>query len=172
MSVDVDAARVNPYGMSRLVVIVHGEPAPQGSKRVLQGHAVESSAKVKPWRQAVVAATLDALAEPPPPGCDPWAPGKDRPLALTVTFTMARPRSHYRADGMSLGSRAPLAPFTRPDLDKLVRSTLDGLADAGAYFDDSRVVNLLASKCYPGEDLDALDVPGALLLLRPWGLGR
>lgn len=151
---------------ARLVVTVKGEPAPQGSKRVVSGHAIESSAKVKPWRQAVVSAVDDALAGSQG---DAWEPNRDQPLHLVVTFTMGRPRSHYKADGQTLTPRAPMAPFTRPDIDKLLRSTLDGLTDAGALWDDSRVVVVTASKCYPGADLDALDVPGAVIMLRPWG---
>lgn len=43
---------------------VYGEPAPQGSKRhVGGGRMIESSAKVKPWRQDVVAAAREAMAD-------------------------------------------------------------------------------------------------------------
>jgi Holliday junction resolvase RusA-like endonuclease len=35
-----------------------------------------------------------------------------------------------------------------PDIDKLARSTLDGLADAGVFTDDSRIVTLRLEKRY------------------------
>ena len=46
--------------------VVHGMPAPQGSKKFVglsksgRGLLVESSKKVKPWRQDVVAAAIEA----------------------------------------------------------------------------------------------------------------
>ena len=53
----------------------------------------------------------------------------------------------------------------KPDLDKLERATLDGLADGGALRDDSRIVAITAVKTYPGGHLDALDTPGAVITL-------
>jgi len=153
----------------RLVVVVHGIPAPQGSKRHMgHGILVESSAKVKPWRAVVTQsaeAALYAAERDEPPG---WTPGRLAPLHLSAVFTMARPTSHYRTGKHSeeLRSAAPPFPSTRPDIDKLIRSTLDALVDAGAMVEDSRVVHVDAWKVYPGGHLDALDTPGAVLLLR------
>lgn len=154
---------------NELVVVVHGVPAPQGSKRhVGNGRMVESSAKVKPWRAVVTAATeaaLHAMKVDEPPG---FTPGRLAPLALDAVFTMARPASHYRTGRHAdeLRSTAPVYPSTRPDMDKLLRSTLDALTDAGAMVEDSRVVHVTAWKVYPGGHLDALDTPGAVLTLR------
>ena len=45
-----------------LTITVHGTPAPQGSKRhVGNGVMVESSKKVKPWRQDVKHAALEVI---------------------------------------------------------------------------------------------------------------
>ena len=76
--------------MSGLVITVHGTPAPQGSKRhVGRGIMVESSAKVKPWREAVKHAALDAIT-----------PGTSQEFAaavlVDVTFRLQRPKGHYR----------------------------------------------------------------------------
>lgn len=156
-------------GDNELVVVVHGIPAPQGSKRhVGRGVLVESSAKVKPWRAVVTHAAEAALAAgraDEPPG---FTPGRLAPLSLYVVFTMARPASHYRTGrhAEELRSTAPTWPSTRPDMDKLLRSTLDALTDAGAMVEDSRVVHVHAVKAYPGGHLDALDSPGAVLVLR------
>lgn len=152
-----------------LVVVVHGIPAPQGSKRhVGNGVLVESSAKVRPWREAVRAATEAALAAARLDHAPGWTPGRAAPLVLAATFTLARPASHYRSGRYAelLRSTAPQCPATRPDLDKLIRSTFDALTDAGAMAEDSRVVQLVAAKVYPGGALDALDTPGAVLYLR------
>jgi hypothetical protein len=46
-------------------------------------------------------------------------------------------------------------------MDKLQRSTLDALVNAGAIEDDARVVAIRAAKVFPGDSPEALDVPGA-----------
>jgi hypothetical protein len=46
--------------MKQVCFTVYELPAPQGSKRhVGNGRMIESSTKVKPWRQAVIAAAKD-----------------------------------------------------------------------------------------------------------------
>jgi Holliday junction resolvase RusA-like endonuclease len=123
---------------------VHGEPAPQGSKSVSRhGGVYEKSRKVKPWRDAIRAA---ALAQ------------RDAPLhgAVTVeiTFHLRRPNGHYGTgrNASQLRAGSPPYPATRPDLDKLARSTLDGLMLAGLYADDGQVVALTAVKEYADPD--------------------
>lgn len=154
--------------MSRrdLVVVVHGTPAPQGSKRhVGGGRMVEQSPNLAPWRAVVTQAAVAARYAKPL-----WAPAPDQPLALGVTFTVARPSSHWRTGKHShlLRPTAPQHPISRPDLDKLIRSTMDALTDAGAMTDDSRVISVSALKAYPGSSLDALDTPGCVLRLWEW----
>jgi crossover junction endodeoxyribonuclease RusA len=116
-------------------------PAPQGSKRhVGGGRMVESSAKVRPWREAV---RQEALAT----GLTITA----QPVFLRLSFTFARPKGHRNAKGQ-LRPSAPVDHITRPDLDKLCRSTLDGLTGV-LFCDDSQVAFMVASKAYalPGE---------------------
>ena len=116
-------------------------PAPQGSKRhVGGGRMVESSAKVRPWREAV---RQEALAT----GLTITA----QPVFLRLSFTFARPKGHRNAKGQ-LRPSAPVDHITRPDLDKLCRSTLDGLTGV-LFCDDSQVAFMVASKEYalPGE---------------------
>jgi crossover junction endodeoxyribonuclease RusA len=130
---------------------VHGEPAPQGSKSVSRhGGVYEKSRKVKPWRDAIRAAALAA---------DAAAPGQDAgtlhgPIRVDITFLMARPKGHYGTgrNAGQLRESAPVFPATRPDLDKLIRSTLDGLMLAGLYADDGQVVALTAVKEYADPD--------------------
>lgn len=109
---------------------VIGLPAPQGSKRhVGGGRMVEMSKKVGPWRDAVAHAARDVMA-----GADPL----DGPLVLLVDFRMPMPASRRKADrerGWKWADR-------QPDLDKLVRSTLDGLTAGGMIVDDARVVSI------------------------------
>lgn len=129
---------------------VYGTPGPQGSKKLVgrdrkgRGVLVESSKKVKPWREAVV-----------------WAAREHGgrvagPVELQVVFTLARPES---------APKKRQWPDRRPDLSKLVRSTEDALTDAGAWEDDARVVMTFSSKVYVG-DRAALEVPGAMITIR------
>lgn len=146
---------------------VLGNPAPQGSKRPFKNRVtgatimVESSKNVKPWRIAVEQAVMLQ--------CQFGARSDPilfrGPVALDVTFTLARPKSAKK------GAR----PAGRPDIDKLVRSTLDALTTSGVFEDDGCVVSLIAEKVYqlkqyaPGSfdppDLsgEVMPVPGAVI---------
>ncbi len=117
---------------------VIGLPAPQGSKRhVGNGRMIESSKKVGPWRAAIVASATEFG----------YAGLRlDGPLEVQIGFYLPRPKSHFTTKG--LRESAPHFITSTPDLDKLVRSTLDGLTEAGVIADDARVVELHAGKSY------------------------
>lgn len=133
---------------------VIGLPAPQGSKRhVGHGVMIESSKAVKPWREAVKWATLETRSSLKSAGEEDHIAG---PVAVEMVFTMPRPKS----------AKNGAVPAKRPDLSKLVRSTEDSLTDVGVWEDDSRVVECVARKVYPGQHCDALPVPGALIRIR------
>ncbi|MFE9491449.1 RusA family crossover junction endodeoxyribonuclease [Streptomyces sp. NPDC006641] len=152
----------------RLTVVVHGRPAPQGSKRYA-GHRlnaasgrvsavlVEQSKRVKPWRALVTAATTLAMRD------IAHAVALDGPLEAEIVFTVLKPASAPK--------RKRTWPITRHsgDVDKLIRSTFDGIADAQAVADDSRIIRVTATKAYPGEHPDALDRPGAIIRLYTLG---
>jgi Holliday junction resolvase RusA-like endonuclease len=128
---------------------VIGTPAPQGSKRhVGHGVMIESSKKVKPWREAVKWAVLALFSDPRMTRA--LVAG---PVSVEMIFTMPRPKSAKRG----------AVPSSRPDLSKLVRSTEDALTDVGAWEDDARVVRCMAMKVFPGEHRYALQVPGAVI---------
>ena len=131
-----------------MTITVYGIPAPQGSKRhVGNGVMIESSKKVKPWREAVKWAAIQMGAEL---ACEPI----DGPVSVKVAFTLPKPKS----------ARKDAVPYKKPDLDKLVRSTFDALTDAGVWRDDAQVVSLQASKVYPN-GLGGLGVPGAIIIV-------
>lgn len=132
---------------------VYGLPGPQGSKKAMgrtktgRTILVESSAKVKPWREAVKWAAMQAGARIP-----------EGPLWVSMVFTMPKPKSAPK--------RRQTFPATKPDLSKLARSTEDAISDSGVWTDDARVVEYLRlAKVYPGEDRDALDRPGCLITI-------
>lgn len=148
--------------MTELHIDVVGTPAPQGSKRafVVNGRPVmaESSKKVKPWRQDVKAAALEVIATLP------GFQSIEGAVSVTAHFYLPRPQGHY-GSGRNAGrlkDSAPAFPAVKPDLDKLLRSTMDALGEAGCWRDDSRVVDVVAAKFYA----DA-GPAGARLIVRP-----
>jgi|TARA_B110000259_G_scaffold153661_1_gene173985 crossover junction endodeoxyribonuclease RusA len=120
---------------------VYGFPAPQGSKAVYNGRVVEQSAKtLKPWRKAIADA------------CHEWVTDDHEfllgPVKIEIDFYLVRPPS------VKMNKRA--FPIVPPDIDKLCRSTLDGVSqglngkvgDGLIWGDDSLVVELIARKYY------------------------
>ncbi len=146
-------------GVCVIRIVVRGAPAPQGSKSYMgtiksgmkKGKAimVESSKKVRPWRQDVKAAA------------EGWRERSgvlpiDGPVVVRMTFTLPKPKSAPKT--------RRTYPMRTPDLSKLARSTEDALTDAGIWTDDARVIGYSKLwKAYPGEDVDALDSPGAVI---------
>jgi Holliday junction resolvase RusA-like endonuclease len=113
---------------------IDGEPAPQGSKTgfIKNGRVVmvEASKKVKPWREAVAAQTiiqLENLYDFP----------LAKPVEIALVFYLPKPKTVIRN-----------WPAVKPDLDKLIRSTFDGLTTGGLYTDDALVIAVSASKKY------------------------
>lgn len=129
--------------------VVYGLPGPQGSKKLVGRQMVESSKKIKPWREAVKAAALEAY------GGDPL----DCPIRLALTFTLPKPASAPKT--------RTTYPMRMPDGSKLQRSTEDAITDAGIWRDDARVVEWIGSKRYPNEGPDALDRPGCVIEITP-----
>lgn len=130
---------------------VYGLPGPQGSKKAMgrdkTGRTIlcESSAKVKPWREAVKWAAVESGARIP-----------EGPLWVSMVFTLPKPKSAPK--------RRQTFPATKPDLSKLARSTEDAISDSGLWPDDARVVEYISlAKRYPGEGVDALDRPGCVV---------
>ena len=113
---------------------VEGEPAPQGSKNgfVKNGRVVmvESSKKVKPWREAVAQQTQQQLK-------NLYHFPYSQAVEIALVFHLPKPKSVTRS-----------WPSVKPDLDKLIRSTFDGLTTGGLYTDDALVIAVSASKQY------------------------
>jgi Holliday junction resolvase RusA-like endonuclease len=134
---------------------VAGTPAPQGSKtavttggrvRLIEAGSTAGRVRHRAWRAAVYREAVYRSAQ-----IGQTEP-MDGPLSVHAVFRFERPKSVPR--------RHRWKP-TRPDLDKLARSTLDSLTDARVISDDSRIVKLSAWKTYaePGEE------PGVSLIV-------
>ncbi len=142
-----------------MIITAYGEPAPQGSKRVIsRGDAsraaviVEANKRTAPWRSDVITAARSSLPE----GHVPW----DGPVVARMVFCFWRPKTVPY-------SKRPF-PSTNPpgDLCKLARSTEDALKAAGVFKDDSRIVEYTRlAKVYVGEDPESLDSTGCFIVL-------
>jgi Holliday junction resolvase RusA-like endonuclease len=151
-----DAPPTNP---NVVTIRVLGTPAPKGSKKAfVVGKVVpravvvdDNAPKAKLWAGLVAEAASKAME------------GRRLftgvPLSVHATFILARPSGHYTPRGV-LTKSAPRFPCVKPDLDKLLRSTMDALE--GRVFDgDSRIVTIVATKVYA-----AGASPGALIQVR------
>ena len=124
-------------------LIVYGTAAPQGSKRHIgKGVMLESSKRLRPWRQDVRFAALEMR----PPDWD-----MTKPMGLVLEFRFSRPQSHFgtKSGASYLKPKAPAQPVSARlgDIDKLSRAVLDALTGV-AYLDDRQVIQLEASKGY------------------------
>lgn len=136
-----------------IVFTVIGLPAPQGSKtRMPNGAMIEAASQtgrdnLRSWRDSVTTACRGCPQRPAVP--------LDEPVRVTIEFlfpaSKSKPYRHHHAQ--------------KPDLDKLVRATLDAVRLGGLIVDDALVSNLSTTKrwCRPGE------VPGARIVV--CGLG-
>jgi hypothetical protein len=68
-----------------------------------------------------------------------WAgqPPIDGPVHIGIGFVLPRPTG---------ARKSAIWQAKKPDIDKLIRATLDGLTEAGVVVDDARVASLTASK--------------------------
>ena len=143
---------------SEIVLTIAGTPAPKGSLRCARNpnHSLyEDNPATKPWRAKIADAARRVEQRP----------DKNQPLDVEITFTFDRPSSSKRE-----------LPAVKPDVDKLVRTVLDALEDAGVLTNDSQVVDLTARKRYAlhptlnqgnVDAWDALPYPGVRIRINP-----
>lgn len=136
-----------PDGPPAAELVVYAKPAPKGSKdykgqrtsrrtgRKVPILVESADADLQTFKRALLTVARARLGAG-------WAP-LDGPLAADVTFTMPRPRNHYRTGkhaGQLKDWAVPLVwHATTPDTDKLIRGLGDALTDAGVWHDDARL---------------------------------
>jgi crossover junction endodeoxyribonuclease RusA len=120
--------------MPYMQLTVEGNPVPQGSFRhVGNGRIISANPKLNAWRQTI--AEQIGLQTP--------VRLIDGSIRVDLVFTLERPKS------VSRGVRE--RPTVKPDLDKLVRATLDAISlerYVQLIKDDSQVTDLHAAKRY------------------------
>lgn len=140
-----------------VAIEVLGLPAPKGSARAIMrgGFAVNVPSgsnvardKLRGWNAEVMLQARQAMNGAPPIA--------KRAVAIEIAFRFPRPKGHLGAKGIK--PNAPKQHTTKPDLDKLLRSTWDALAGI-VFDDDSRISAVTSSKSY----CDADELPGATI---------
>tara|TARA_Y100000401_G_scaffold81018_1_gene66403 strand:- start:10 stop:486 length:477 start_codon:yes stop_codon:yes gene_type:complete len=130
-----------------LLIKIVGKPAAQGSKVRTRYGMKEASQFVAPWRNQIVSACIEQrINEGEMITC---------PVRVDIRFQFHRPKAHFGTGKNKdlVKASAPRFPSSKiiGDIDKLCRSTLDGLSvPSGGMLleDDSLVVKLKASKTY------------------------
>lgn len=105
---------------------MRGKPVPQGSLKFIQGRPIHVRAQdLALWRADIARNAEQAGYKRVTGG-----------VSVELMFVFQPPKTVKR-----------IAPWVKPDLDKLIRAVLDGLTDV-AYEDDCQVVQIKASKSY------------------------
>ena len=147
--------------MPEIAFRVVGIPGAQGSKKLTRyGIMIESSKKVVPWRQDIKHASMEAYTGSP----------LDCPVSVAIEFIFPRPKSHFGTgkNSETLKASAPMHLTSQGcgDIDKLCRSTLDGIsvASGGTVIqDDKQVISLCAEKRFARPR----ELPGANISIMP-----
>jgi hypothetical protein len=149
------------------MIRANGRPAPQGSKELGTGGALlESSAYLPAWRQAVRIAAFRAYAGAgiSPAGLPLYPAGR---VVRFERIVFVVTEQQCRCDGTD-------EPIGTPDVDKLLRGTLDALGgskdpkhSARLYADDSQVKTIgLLDKTRP-MNIAGYERPGAVIVVAP-----
>ena len=121
-------------------LFVSGVPQPKGSSRAFMAHGrpiiTSTNKNLKSWegivRNALGMASVDLIKGP---------------VTVSLWFTLPQPQTRAAKPRSADPRKRIPVPDTKPDLDKLVRGTLDALNKV-AFEDDARVVQLDAFKKY------------------------
>lgn len=142
-----------------LTVRVHGRPAPEGSHEVGQhGYVMHSSNYLPAWRHAVNRDVRRALLDAGYRKADMPLIPNPRPVYLHRLEFLVGP-DQCRAAGTD-------EPTGTPDVDKLVRATIDGIAAARVFANDSQVTRIYEV----GKSRS--DSPGAMIIISDRPLQR
>jgi crossover junction endodeoxyribonuclease RusA len=137
------ASHVQELRRSRGVMIaftVLGKPEPQGSSRAFipkgwnRAVITSDNSRLKPWRQQVSGAALEAAK-----GLDLPVFRAHKPLGIRLRFYFQRPKS--------VTAKTRPGMTTKPDGDKILRAVLDALTGIIAV-DDAQFVDFSLSKHY------------------------
>lgn len=128
---------------ARLAFDVVGTPVVKGNLRSRPGGSsyYPNGRAIEEWAKAIRDEAREAIST------TRWTVLREA-VSVSVLFRLPRPKSHYRADGVTLKPSAPAFPHGRVgDVDKFARAVLDPLTDL-VYSDDAQAVDLISRKRY------------------------
>jgi len=133
--------------MSTLAFTITGEPKGQPRPRAFARkmgavHVARfyDSDVADEWKRAVQIVVLDAAI------VHKW-PLTLGPVAISLCFSMPRPKSHFGAKGLK--PSAPVHHSGKPDADNLAKLVMDQITKSGKVWrDDSQVVSLRVEKLW------------------------
>lgn len=129
-------ARLSPVGIPK--------PQPRPKATIRGAHAgVYTPPTAKGWKE-IIAIEAAPLAGRQIEG----------PIALRVHFTLPRPKARKKENHV----------ITKPDLDNLLKSTMDALTDRAVWRDDTQISEISTKKTYETSDT----VPGAVIEIFTW----
>ena len=143
-------------GAADIRLFVPGLPSPAGSKRgfVRGGRVVivDACKASRSWKESVREGAITAMDGRPP---------TREPVALRLTFSRSRPKSHFDTKGRVKERCAGTHPTSKPDALKLARGVEDALSGI-VYCDDAQVIRLHVEKAFgdrPGVMIEASWLP-------------
>jgi len=139
--------------MAPITFTARGIPQPQGRPRAFARKfgdkwqaRVYNPATAEGWKGIVALAAKPHVPFPPLAG----------PLQVVLSFTMPRPKGHYRSNGQ-LKEGAPAWHIARGDFDNYAKAICDAMTQIGMWADDGQVARALVEKRYgpiPGCDVE------------------
>ena len=132
--------------MDALALFIPGRPRPKGSpqvvtkirgRRLKEPRILTDTKASRLWQMVVKGTALLNYGGPP----------IEEPVEVFLEFVFVRPKSHWtkRRRLSAAGRRMPIPGLNAGDVDKLARSTLDGL-EGVVYANDTRVAWLVSTK--------------------------
>lgn len=120
-----------------------GQPRPRAVIRGKRAGVYDPGTAVQ-WKACVAAAWILYVKKHGP--IEPHS----GPVALSLTFNIARPASHYGSgkNAAKLKPSAPAIPTGKPDFDNLAKAVADELTNRGAWRDDAQISSCIIRKRY------------------------
>ena len=131
--------------MKALTFTVYGKPVAKGRPRMTRNGHVYTPKTTKEYEERIRNAAMSEM------GRDKILPWTDKqPLKVVIDVFLKLPKSATKRERIDVLNHHKF-PVTKPDIDNLTKSVLDGM-NGHVYGDDSQIVDLVVTKRYDCED--------------------
>lgn len=139
-------------GAKVIDLFVAGVPQPKGSMVIRRGRIVSDNPQLKGWEDTIRSHLFANRCE--------MIPGA---VQVELGFWLPQPPSRMPKPRSRDPAKRHPVPDVKPDLDKLIRGTLDAFTKT-VIEDDNKVVAITAYKTYVGKG----EAPGVRIRIRPY----